>query len=145
MNRTAARELAFQLIYSLEVQKLETEERKECIDLFIENNEIEEKKVQEYIEDIANGIKKQEDEIFELISTNLKEGWEFSRVSKINIAILKLAVYEMIFKKLPYKVVINEGVELAKNYGDDDSKSFVNGILASIVKEKNLAESQTEE
>lgn len=144
MKRTAARELAFQLVYSLEVQKTDAEERKEGLELFLENNEIKEKQVKEYITDAVEGIQKNEDEIAELIASNLKEGWELSRVSKINIAILKLAVYEMVFKKLPYKVVINEGVELAKNYGDDDSKAFVNGILASIVKQLNLAQTTEE-
>ncbi len=144
MKRTAARELAFQLIYSLEVQKTDAEERKEGLALFLENNEIEEKQVIQYITDAVEGITKNEDEIAELIASNLKEGWELSRVSKINIAILKLAVYEMVFQKLPYKVVINEGVELAKNYGDDDSKAFVNGILASIVKQLNLAQTTEE-
>ena len=144
MKRTAARELAFQLIYSLEVQKIDAEERKEGLALFLENNEIEEKQVIQYITDAVEGITKNEDEIAEHIASNLKEGWELSRVSKINIAILKLAVYEMVFQKLPYKVVINEGVELAKNYGDDDSKAFVNGILASIVKQLNLAQTTEE-
>ena len=144
MKRTAARELAFQLIYSLEIQKIDAEERKEGLTLFLENNEIEEKQVIQYITDAVEGITKNEDEIAELIASNLKEGWELSRVSKINIAILKLAVYEMVFQKLPYKVVINEGVELAKNYGDDDSKAFVNGILASIVKQLNLAQTTEE-
>lgn len=144
MKRTAARELAFQLIYSLEVQKIDAEERKEGLALFLENNEIEEKQVIQYITDAVEGITKNEDEIAELIASNLKEGWELSRVSKINIAILKLAVYEMVFQKLPYKVVINEGVELAKNYGDDGSKAFVNGILASIVKQLNLAQTTEE-
>ena len=144
MKRTAARELAFQLIYRLEVQKIDAEERKEGLALFLENNEIEEKQVIQYITDAVEGITKNEDEIAELIASNLKEGWELSRVSKINIAILKLAVYEMVFQKLPYKVVINEGVELAKNYGDDDSKAFVNGILASIVKQLNLAQTTEE-
>ena len=144
MKRTAARELAFQLIYSLEVQKIDAEERKEGLALFLENNEIEEKQVIQYITDAVEGITKNEDEIAELIASNLKEGWELSRVSKINIAILKLAVYEMVFQKLPYKVVINEGVELAKNYGDDDSKAFVNGIVASIVKQLNLAQTTEE-
>ena len=50
--------------------------------------------------------------------------------------ILKLAIYEITYKEIPYKVVINEAVELAKKYGEDNSKNFVNGILASIVKEK---------
>lgn len=52
---------------------------------------------------------------------------------------MKLAIYEMVYSKTPYKVVINEAVELAKKYGDDNAKAFINGILASIVKEENLA------
>ena len=144
MHRTAAREMAFQLIDSLEVQKPNAEELKEETELFLENNEISEKKVKEYVEDVINGTKEHEEEIVTLISSNLKEGWEIARGSKINVAILKLTVYEMTIKKLPYKVVINEGVELAKNYGDEDSKSFVNGILASIVKEKKLDQTQEE-
>ena len=51
---------------------------------------------------------------------------------------LKLAIYEIKFSDVPYKVSINEAVELAKKYGEDKSKNFVNGVLASIVKENNL-------
>ena len=57
------------------------------------------------------------------------------RISKINLAILKLAIYEIKYTETPFKVVINEAVELAKSYGEDSSKNFVNGVLASIVKE----------
>jgi len=144
MKRTAARELAFQLIYSLEVQKPDAEERKEETEIFLKNNSIQEEEVQKYITDAVEGIAKNEDEIVERIASNLKEGWELSRVSKINIAILKLAVYEIVFQEMPYKAAINEGVELAKNYGDDDSKAFVNGILASIVKQLNLTQTTEE-
>ena len=62
---------------------------------------------------------------------------EMERVSKIDITILKLAIYEIKFKEIPYKIAINEAVELAKKYGEEVSKNFVNGILASIVKEQN--------
>ena len=51
-------------------------------------------------------------------------------------SILKLAIYEIKYKEIPYKVAINEAVELAKKYGEETSKNFVNGILASIVKEE---------
>ena len=51
------------------------------------------------------------------------------------MAILKLAIYELKYTDIPFKVVINEAVELAKKYGEETSKNFVNGILASIVKE----------
>ena len=69
------------------------------------------------------------------IETNLKKEWKIDRIAKIDLAILKLAIYEIKYKDIPFKVVINEAVELAKKYGEDSSKNFVNGVLASVVKE----------
>lgn len=137
MKRTETRELAFKLIYSCEIQK---EMEEELVKLFLEENSLQKDEEINYINTIFNGIKENIEEITSLISGNLKEKWEVSRIAKIDLAILKVATYELIYSKLPYKVVINEAVELAKKYGDDSSKSFVNGILASIVKERNLAE-----
>lgn len=54
----------------------------------------------------------------------------------MNLALLKLAIYEIQYKEIPFKVAINEAVELAKTYGEESSPVFINGILASIVKEK---------
>ena len=65
----------------------------------------------------------------------MKEEWKLNRISKMDLSVLKLAIYEIKFSEVPYKVSINEAVELAKKYGEDKSKKFVNGILASIVKE----------
>lgn len=136
MKRTETRELAFKLIYSLEIQKTIEEEQ---LEIFFEENEIEKEEQKEYIKTIFEGIAQNKIEIEELIESNLKEKWTMDRISKIDLAILKVAIYELIYSKLPYKVAINEAVELAKKYGEDSSKSFVNGILASIVKDKNLA------
>ncbi|MFR0823216.1 MAG: transcription antitermination factor NusB [Clostridia bacterium] len=136
MKRTQIRELAFQLLYSLEIQK-EIEE--EQIQLFLEENEIEEEEQSKYIRETLAGVQNKKEAIELLIANNLKENWTMQRIAKIDLAILKLAIYEMVFVKLPYKVVINEAVELAKKYGDDNAKSFVNGILASVVKEEKLA------
>lgn len=135
MSRTESRRMAFELLYSFEVQKLAKQEQKEQLNLYIENNEIQDKKVIEYLEDAINGINENEQEIVKNISDNLAKNWQIDRVSKINIAILKLAIFEILYRKLPYKVVINEAVELAKAYGDDNSSAFVNGVLANIVKE----------
>ena len=135
MKRSQIRELAFALIYSSEVQKEMSDEQ---VELFIKENEIEGKEDSDYITTIYNGIKENKEEIVSLISNNLKEKWTMDRISKINLAILEVAIFELVYSKLPYKVVINEAVELAKKYGEDSSKAFVNGILASIVKEKNL-------
>lgn len=133
MNRSAIREQAFKLIYSLEIQKQEKIE--EQIDLYIESNEITDKNAQEYIKDAVLGIENNKDEILENIEKNLKAEWKLERISKIDLAILKLAIYEIKYKEIPFKVVINEAVELAKKYGEDSSRNFVNGILASVVNE----------
>lgn len=131
MNRSQVRELAFKLLYQIEIQK---EVSNEDIALFFENNQINSEEAKEYIEDVINGVAKESTDIIEEISKNLKQDWEVDRISKINLALLKLAIYEIKYKKLPYKVVINEVVELAKKYGEETSHSFINGILASVVK-----------
>ena len=138
MNRSETRKVAFELIYSIEIQKIDRSEYEEQIHLFMENNNIHEKKVQEYIQDVIYGIEDNKEAIIEQINKELSEKWELNRLSKINIAILKLAIYEILYKKLPYKVVINEAVELAKSYGDENAPSFINGILASIVKNNHI-------
>lgn len=135
MQRSAMRELAFKLVYEIEVQKYSEEEN---FELFLENNEITDEKVIEYLKDIKNGINSNQEEINNLIVTNLKDNWSLNRISKINLSLIKLAIYEMIYKELPYKVAINEVVELAKKYADESAPVFINGILASVVKEKNL-------
>lgn len=140
MTRTEGRILAFELLYSLEIQKVEKDEQKEQVQLFIEENNINEEKVSQYIKDIVNGVNNKEEEIVTMISQNLKEKWDISRISKVNLAVLKLGIYEMVYSKLPYKVVVNEVVEIAKKYGDDTSPSFVNGILANIIKQQGLKE-----
>ena len=131
MNRTAMRESAFKLIYSLEIQKQDN--LKEQIDVYFESENIENKEAKEYIEDAVLGIENHKEEILGLIEKNLKSDWKIDRISKIDLSILKLAIYEIQYKDIPFKVVINEAVELAKKYGEDSSKNFVNGILASIV------------
>lgn len=133
MNRSAIRENAFKLIYSLEIQKAENLE--EQIDLFFESNEIKDEEAKKYIKNVILGIEENKEQILANIEKNLKEDWKLSRISKMDLSILKLAIYEIEFSEVPYKVAINEAVELAKKYGEDKSKNFVNGILASVVKE----------
>lgn len=133
MNRSEMRENAFKLIYSLEIQKVENVQ--EQINLYFESNNITDEEAKKYIANAVNGIEEHQEEILKNIETNLKEEWKLSRISKMDLTILKLAIYEIKFTDVPYKVSINEAVELAKKYGEDKSKNFVNGILASVVKE----------
>ncbi|MBR3152013.1 MAG: transcription antitermination factor NusB [Clostridia bacterium] len=132
MNRSLSRDFAFKLLYEREIQKADANEE---LELFIENNEITSEKSIEYLKDILNGTEKHEEEIIQLIANNLKKDWDISRISKINLAILKLAIYEIKYTDIPFKVAINEAVELAKKYGDDNASTFINGVLASVVKE----------
>lgn len=134
MKRSAIREAAFKLIYSFEIQ--EPENLEEQIDLYLECEEITDKEAKEYIVDAINGIKKHIDEINNLIKKNLKADWTIERISKVDFSILKLAIYEIKYKGIPYKVAINEALEISKKYGEEASKNFINGILASVVKEQ---------
>lgn len=133
MNRSAAREKAFKLVYSLEIQK--EEQLPEQIHLYLENENIKDEETVKYIESVLIGIAENIDSIKEKISQNLKHGWKIERISKIDLALLKVAIYEILFTDIPYKVAINEAIELSKKYGEESSSNFINGILASIVKE----------
>ena len=136
MSRTEIRELAFKLIYSLEIQK--EENIQEQIELYIQENKIESKTSQEYIIDIINGINENSEDIIKTIKSVLAEKWTIERISKINLSILKLAIYEIKYKNIPFKAEINEAIELGKKYGDENSGKFINGALAKVVKELNL-------
>ena len=110
----------------------------EAFQMFLMSQKIEDDTVKEYLKDILFGVSRNEEEINKLIEGNLKENWAIERISKINLSLLKIAIYEMVYEKLPYKVAINEVVELAKKYSDEQAQAFINGILAIIVKEKKL-------
>ena len=94
MNRSKIRELAFELLYSLEIQKVEQETIEEQIEIFLKNNEITDKKVEEYFKDVIYGIQSNSEEIVNTISSNLASNWEIDRISKISLVLLKLATYE---------------------------------------------------
>lgn len=136
MQRSAMRELAFQMIYGIEMQK--EEDNQEQVDIFVESNEITDEKAIQYLKNIQKGLVENGETIHTLIENNLKENWSLNRVSKINLSLIKIAIYEMLYQNLPYKVAINEVVELAKKYSDESAPVFINGILASVVKDKNL-------
>lgn len=95
----------------------------------------------EYLSDYAiETAKKIEDKLEDidgLISSHLSKGWKISRISRISLAILRVAVYEIKYvDEVPVSVAINEAVELAKKYSVDDA-SFVNGVLGAVAKELN--------
>lgn len=89
----------------------------------------------DYAVNCAKGILEHIAEIDELISSNLKKGWKINRISKVSYAVMRLAVYEMLYvEDVPVSVSINEAVELAKKYSVPDDSAFVNGVLGAIAK-----------
>lgn len=134
MNRSAIREEEFKLLYSLEFQN---ENESEQIDEYFENNLNINEAVKNEIRSTIGNINQNKLKIVDEIKNNLKSDWKIERISKVNIAILEIAIYEILFTDIPFKVSINEAIELAKKYGEDNSSNFINGILASIVKETN--------
>ena len=143
MSMSNNRKTAFEIVYSLESQNTKYEDYKEIVDMLLEEKEVHGKATTKYIKDVVYGTKRHGKQIKKQIEECLSEKWTYDRISKVNIAILEIAIFEMLFLKTPYKVAINEAVELAKAYGDTKSPSFVNGVLASIVKKNNLDEGET--
>ena len=143
MSMSDNRKIAFEIVYSLETQNVKYEEYKENIDMFLKARDIHGKATTKYIKDVVYGTKRHGAQIKKQIDSCISEKWSYERISKINLVILKIAIFEMLFLKTPFKVVINEAVELAKAFGDTKSPSFVNGVLASIVKNNNLDEGET--
>lgn len=133
MGRREQREQIFKLLFRVEFN--EREEMPEQCRLFFEDEEnlFSEKDV-EYIQTKFNRILDKLTEIDDLISRTAK-GWTISRMGKVELTIIRLAVYEIRFDdQVPDSVAINEAVELAKKFGQEESSGFVNGVLARFVK-----------
>lgn len=142
MSRTLAREDAFKLIFELRTSN----KSPESIIAYLcetaqENNEMwaqesVSRENMDYIQAVVNGIEDNTTEINEKISSKLRK-WTIERLSKVNLALLQLGTYELLYMdKVPDKVAINEAVELAKKYGGEESAAFVNGVLGAIEKDK---------
>lgn len=134
MTRRQAREEVFKLLYQIDIHK-DTED--ELLNLFLEVNDIESRQ-KDYIREVIMGVRQYKEELDRLIEQNAVD-WKINRISKVNMAILRLAAYEMIHKTdIPISVSINEAVELTKSYDSEESASFVNGVLGSLKKKQQL-------
>lgn len=135
MSRKASREMAMKLLYQLDFHK---EQRQEQYEVYLGEVSVEDKD-QDYVKDIVDGVEQNLEQIDAYIEQNSK-GWKISRISRVNIAILRLAIYEIIKRDdIPVNVSINEAVELAKRYSTKDDSAFINGLLGKITPcEKSL-------
>lgn len=132
MTRSEMREHVFKLIFRVPFH--DKNELREQIDYYFDDLTDVNEKDYEYIKNKALIVCELSDELDEKINS-VSEGWPVDRIGKAELAIMRLAVYEMLYDDdIPVNVAINEAVELAKSYGsDDNAASFVNGVLAKLV------------
>lgn len=132
MTRSEMREHVFKLIFRVPFHN--KNELREQIDYYFDDLTDVNEKDYEYIKNKALLVCELSDELDEKINS-VSEGWPVDRIGKAELAIMRLAVYEMLYDDdIPVNVAINEAVELAKSYGsDDNAASFVNGVLAKLV------------
>jgi len=145
MSRRLARESAIQFLYSTDFNKSENIE--EMLEEFFEvKEEYREGKLQDslnandirFTEEIIRGTIEKLQHIDQLIQNNIT-GWTKERIAKVDLAILRLALYEILFRDdIPDSVAINEAIEIAKKYSTDESSGFVNGVLGKIIRESNM-------
>ena len=138
MGRREIREEVFKLVFRVEFNS--KEEMEEQVALFLTDMDADEEPKQISEKDEAY-IKNKFDKLMEFKESIDKEieekakGWTIGRMGKVELAIIRLAVYEIRYDDdIPTSVAINEAVELAKKFGQDDSPSFVNGVLAKFAK-----------
>lgn len=121
-EKTQAREIALKILYGREFNKKK-------IDLSIKET------TYDYVNQLLNGIKKNKDKIDDLIK-NTSQSWTIERISLVDLNIMRMAVYEMLYSSppVPFKVCIDEAIKIAKLYGTEDSAKFINGNLDTISK-----------
>lgn len=133
MGRKLARESAMKLLFQMGIND---DFSSESIDIFLNNNEfsIDER---EYIVDTINNVVKN----LEIIDSKIEKyalGWKINRIPKVDLSILRIAIYEILFRSdIPIEVSINEAIDISKKYSTNESSKFINGLLGSIARDGN--------
>ena len=128
MSRQLARETAFKMIFQMDVGKNTIEVAERTMEEALDEGLIK-KRDTAYILELVAGVADKKDELDAFIAEHAK-GWTLDRINVIEKNLIRLALYEIRhMENIPYEVSVNEAIELAKRYGEDDAYSFVNGIL----------------
>ncbi len=133
MNRSKLREKVFRLVFRVAFN--DREELEQQTELFFGDEEQEgmTEKEQKQVQDKFDGVVSHLEEIDAMINEK-STGWNVTRLGKVELAILRLAIYEIVYDdNIPGSVAINEAVELAKQYAADESPAFINGVLAKFM------------
>ena len=136
MTRREARELAFVILFERSFGDLSV---KEILEASAEARDVE---ADDFALRLAEGAEVRFEESDDLIAQNARN-WSTERISRVALAIMRLAIYEMQYEEsIPVSVSINEAVELAKKYGGDEDASFINGVLGGIARSVEAGDAQ---
>jgi len=131
MTRKEVRDHSFKILFQLKF--FSVDKFLEKLDLYFQNAEISDGKYKDEIMEFVNGVVNNLDKVDEVINKHMR-GWKTTRIPTADLAILRIAVYEMLYTDLSIKIIANEAVELTKSYSTADSPSFVNAIIGQIYK-----------
>lgn len=133
MTRKELREHIFKMVFQIEFN--EAADMQEHLDLYLEELESAVEKDIDYIQKKYKAIAERTEEI-DVILNEISSGWKTTRMNKVDLAILRLAVYELKWDEdIPKGVAINEAVELAKKFSSESAPAFINGVLAKVVED----------
>lgn len=139
MSRALAREDAFKLIFEMKISEISAADALDYLYKTVQKtNEMWAQDFvsaasRKYIENVVNGVEEKEEELNQIIKSKLKD-WTIERISKVNLALLQLAIYEIKFvEDIPCKVSASEAIVLAKKYGGKESGAFINGVLGAVI------------
>lgn len=134
LSRRKLREEAFKIIFSMEF--LEVDDDK--VDIYCNINGIGNTEDIDYLKNIVDIYNNNNKYLENIIKDNKKETWEYGRIDKSSIALIKLAIIEIEYLNMPYKIVINECINICKKYSEEKNTKFINGILANYIKIKGI-------
>lgn len=144
MSRYLAREKAFQFLYQIQVHEDHYPEQLELFWVRMDEEGKLKEDEREYVSGLIAGVREHEKEVDEIISRYLRN-WKIERLPKVELAILRLSVYEICFAGEPYGVCVNEAVRLTKLYSNPESKKYINGLLAQLDPDRGGPEAEKRE
>ena len=134
LSRRRLREEAFKILFSMQFIKV-NEQR---VEIYCDINGIGNKEDIGYLVNIVDIYNENNKYLESIIEENKKETWDYSRLDKIAITLIKLAIIEIEYLEIPFKISINECINICKKYNEEKNTKFINGILANYVKIKGL-------
>ena len=134
LSRRRLREEAFKILFSMQFIKVNEQK----VEIYCDINGIGNKEDIAYLVNIVDIYNENNKYLESIIEENKKDTWDYSRLDKIAITLIKLAIIEIEYLEIPFKISINECINICKKYNEEKNTKFINGILANYVKIKGL-------